>query len=364
MPEALTVALGVDALAPKLTGIGRYCLELAERLPPKLGADNLHYFRGDHWIDNPRTLLEDGWKPPRIRAWRRRINAWQRRRAMAECIVHAPNYFLPEWAERGVATIHDLSVLRFPETHPAERVRAFEREFEKTLRQATMLVTDTEAIRRELIDLFAIEPDRVTAVPLGAPVAAPDPDLGQLQRLGLTSNGYILCVSTFEPRKRIDHLVRAFRNLPLAVQRRFPLVLAGATGWRSEGLDELIQVASVDGTVKRLGFVPDLLRDALYAGASLFVYPSRYEGFGLPVLEAMAHKVPCLIADEPSLVEVASGAARVTDPQDIGAFSWAILGALEDEPWRERAAREGYAVAGSYSWDQCATDMVAVYRGI
>lgn len=364
MPETVSVALSVDALAPNLTGIGRYCLELAGRLPQKLGADNLRYFRGDHWIDNPRDLLEEGWKPPRVPAWRRRIEAWQRRRAMAEAIVHAPNYFLPEWAERGVATIHDLSVLRFPETHPVERVRAFERQFENTLRRASVLVTDTETIRRELIDHYAVEPERIRAVPLGAPVALPARDSGQLRTLGLESNSYILCVSTFEPRKRIDHLVRAYRELPLGVQRRFPLVLAGATGWRSENLDDLIERASADGTVKRLGFVPDPLRDALYAGARLFVYPSRYEGFGLPVVEAMAHGVACIIADAPCLVEVARGAARIADPDDIAAFSRIILEALEDDAWRLRAAREATAVAGGYSWDRCATDMVAVYRSI
>lgn len=364
MTDSLAVALSVDALGPRLTGIGRYCLELTNRLPAKVGQHNLHYFRGGHWITDPRELLQEDWKPKRSPIMRRHYDAWQRRRALSNAVVHAPNYFLPDWADRGVATIHDLSVLLYPETHPLERVRAFEAQFEKTLRQAKMLVTDTETVRQELITMFAISPDRIQAVALGAPDHSPTPALASLGRLGLHIKQYILCVSTFEPRKRIDQLVRAFARLPLALRKQFPLVLAGAPGWRSEALDQLIEEASVDGTVKRIGFVPEAALGALYAGARLFIYPSRYEGFGLPVVEAMSHGVPCLIADTPCLIEVARGAARVVNPEDPIGFSSAIHEALEDSHWLEEAARAGRGVAKGYSWDECATRMVEIYRAL
>lgn len=364
MTNDLAVALSVDALGPNLTGIGRYCFELARGLPARLGSGNVHYFRGSHWIDDPLSLLDESWRPKRTPKWKRPLEAWTRRRLMANAIVHAPNYFLPEWADGGVATIHDLSVLIYPETHPAERVKAFERQFERTLGQAQMLITDTEAVRQELIAMFALAPERVRVVSLGAPQIRTTQDLAWLSKAHLKGQGYILCVSTFEPRKRIDRLVRAFMTLPNAFRQQFPLVLAGATGWRSDDLDRLIEDASRDGSVRRLGFVSEEALQALYAGAKLFVYPSRYEGFGLPVVEAMAHGVPCLVADTTCLIEVAKGAARIIDPEDIPRFAAAIMETIEDLQWRAQAAGNGRRVSQSYTWDRCLDEMAALYRTI
>jgi alpha-1,3-rhamnosyl/mannosyltransferase len=364
MTDGPTVALSVDALGPNLTGIGRYCLELAERLPAKLGPNRTRYFRGSDWIDDHRELLNDGWSPRRLHPLRRRLRDWRRRRELRAVVTHGPNFFLPAWAERGVATIHDLSVFLYPETHPVERVRDFERKFEATLRNARLLVTDTETVRQELISMFAVPPAKVVSVALGAQVRPACEDVVGLSALGLQSQQYFLCVSTFEPRKRIDRLVRAYIGLPAALRSRFPLVLAGAKGWHNESLDALIERASSDGSIRRLGFVSDALLQTLYAGATAFIYPSRYEGFGLPVVEAMAHGTPCIIADTPCLVEVARNAAKVVDPEDETAFRTVIDQAAEDHAWRKQARQQGEIVARSYSWDACATAMVDIYRKV
>lgn len=364
MTEGPTLALSVDALGPSLTGIGRYCFELAERLPAKLGPDRVHYFRGLEWIDNPRELLNDAWTPQRAHPWQRRFKAWRRHRQLRNAVTHGPNFFIPEWAERGVATIHDLSVFLYPETHPAERIRDFEARFEATLSRARLLVTDTETVRQELISMFAVPPEKVVSVALGAQVSPAGTDIASLSALGLQSRQYFLCVSTFEPRKRIDRLVKAYIGLPAALRSRFPLILAGAKGWHNESLDALIEQASVDGSVRRLGFVSDAVLQALYAGATAFIYPSRYEGFGLPVVEAMAHGTPCIIADTPCLIEVAQDAARIVDPEDEAAFRLAIEQAAQDHGWREEGARRGQMVAQSYSWDACAAAMADLYRKV
>lgn len=364
MSKTLSVALSVDALGPHLTGIGRYCLELAERIPAKIGEKNVSYFRGEHWIDDPHLLLDIKWRPASLPFWRRPYDRWERRRIARDAVVHGPNYFLPDWADRGVATIHDLSVFLFPETHPIERVRAFDKQFGQTLQQASLLVTDTETVRQELIAMFGIAPEKVKAVNLGAPQVPHRLVQAPLQTMSTISEGYILCVSTFEPRKRIDRLVRAYSELPLAFRQQFPLVLVGASGWRNEDLDAQIEHASNDGTVRRLGFVSEELLSVLYAGASLFIYPSRYEGFGLPVVEAMANGIPCIIANAECLVEVAKGAAKVVDPDDIVGFSACIVGALQDNVWREQASAAGMTVAASYSWDSCAEQMVGIYLSL
>ena len=364
MTEGPTVALSVDALGPNLTGIGRYCFELAERLPAKLGAGRMHCFRGSDWIEDHRELLNDNWAPKRVHPLRRSFNRWRRRRELRNAVIHGPNFFLPAWAERGVATIHDLSVFLYPGTHPVERIRDFEVKFEATLNSARLLVTDTETVRQELIEMFAVPPAKIVSVALGAQIRALSTDTAGLGALGLQPQNYFLCVSTFEPRKRIDRLVRAYAGLPFALRSRFPLVLAGAKGWHNESLDALIEEAAADGTVRRLGFVSDTLLQSLYAGATAFVYPSRYEGFGLPVVEAMAHGTPCIIADTPCLVEVARGAAMIVDPEDETAFRMAIEQAAEDQAWGEQAGHSGRMVARSYSWDACATEMTSIYKRV
>lgn len=364
MTDGPTVALSVDALGPNLTGIGRYCLELAERLPAKLGPGRLHYFRGPDWIDNPRDLLAENWKPRRIHPLHRRFTNWRRRRHLRSAVVHGPNFFLPDWAEQGIATIHDLSVFLYPETHPIERVRDFEAKFGSTLGNARLLVTDTETVRQELISMFAVPPGKVVSVALGAQVRPKPVEMNELTALGLQAQHYFLCVSTFEPRKRIDRLVRAYTGLPATLRSRFPLILAGAKGWHNESLDALIAQASADGSVRRLGFVSDAVLQSLYAGATAFIYPSRYEGFGLPVVEAMAHGTPCIIADTPCLVEVAQNAARIVDPEDEAAFRLTIQQATDDPTWRQQATQRGQMVARSYSWDTCATEMARLYRKV
>ncbi len=364
MADGPHVALSVDALSPRLTGIGRYCFELVQRLPSELGTDKVSYFRGDHWINNPLELLHDDWKPARRSAWRRRYDQWQRSRKLKSTVVHGPNYFLPVWAERGVATIHDLSVHLYPETHPADRIRAFEERFEHTLRQARLLITDSATVRQELIDIYGVSPDRVRSVPLGIPQVPSNPDFASLQTHDLQPGRYLLCVSTFEPRKRIEHLVAAYSMLPAATRREFPLVLAGAEGWHNEALNASIEEASKDGTVRRLGFVPQQLLDVLYAGAGLFIYPSRYEGFGLPVVEAMAHGIPCIIGNAACLIEVAQGAAVIVDPEDLESFSEAIATALASPTWRDQAAAAGRMTASLYCWDRCVTETAEIYRSL
>lgn len=193
MTEWPAVALSVDVLEPNLTGIGRYCLELAERLPAKLGPGRLHFFRGSEWIDQPRELLSQNWKPTRTHHWRRRLINWRRHRDLRNAVIHGPNFFLPDWADRGVATIHDLSVFLYPETHPAERLRDFEAKFEKTLINARLLVTDTETVRQELITMFAVPPDKVVSVALGAQMRSKRADTTSLNALGLQVE-YYFCV--------------------------------------------------------------------------------------------------------------------------------------------------------------------------
>ncbi len=360
MADLIDVALSVDALGPRLTGIGRYCLELVRGLPGHAEIGAVHPFVGGEFLADAEARLHDGWQPPRRPRWRRRIDGWRQQRRLADALVHGPNYFLPDWAEGGVITVHDLSVLLYPETHPIERVRDFERRLPHSLARAAAIITDSETVRSEIISHLGIAPQRIHAVPLG--VRPPVDIAAALLPAGLVAGSYCLCVSTFEPRKRIDRLVAAYALLPPALRRALPLVLAGAGGWRNEQLNEAITAAQAQGWVKRLDFVADDVLAALYAGARLFVYPSRYEGFGLPPVEAMAHGVPTIVGDAACLIEITNGAARVVNPDDIADFAEHLAVGLEDEAWRAAAGRAGLMQCRQYCWTQTVHKTVEVYQ--
>ena len=361
----MQVAISVDALAPGLSGIGRYCLELVEGLPTDPRVSRLSCFRGDTWLSDPHVLLA-GATPPLRRGWRSRAERWLRVGRFPETVVHAPNYFLPPWAERGVATVHDLSVFKYPETHPAERVRAFEANFRSTIDRAGIILTDCEWVREEVIAFAGIAAERVVAVHLGIADAfrpRPAADLREpLWRYGLVPGAYGLSVSTLEPRKRIETLLAAWRNLPATLRQRCPLVLAGGEGWRNEGLLARIEAAQSEGWLVRLGYVPEEDLPALYAGAAVFAYPSCYEGFGFPPLEAMASGVPTVVAAGTCLEEVAGAAAALVEPDDVDSFSAAIGRLLTDEPERISRRDAGIALAAQYSWSQCVEKTVAAYQ--
>lgn len=365
MPEKISVALSVDALSPRLTGIGRYCLELGRGLRAASEISRISYFRGAHWLDDPEVLLNDQWELPSGRL-RRQFTDWRGRMRARDAIVHGTNYFLPSWAESGIVTVHDLSVLLYPETHPLERVKDFERRFKQTLDRARAIITDSETVRQEVVTTLEIKPDRVFAIPLGV-TQSPGGSAGyeaNLTRYGLSREGYTLCVSTFEPRKRIDRLIEAYEQLSLDLRRAFPLVLVGASGWRNDELNARIDTAQAAGWLKRLDFVPDETRDALYRGARLFVYPSLYEGFGLPPLEAMLQGIPTIIGNAATLIEVTRGAARITNVDDREGFAYDLSDALQDEGWRCRAAAAGRLIAEGYTWDTCISRTIEAYRKV
>jgi len=372
----LKLILSVDALAPVLTGIGRYAWELTQRVPEAAAIEDVRFFRNGRWVANPANLVlpaepVDSQQQPKSRL-KFKVPRWLRefelKRACRSRVFHGPNYFLPPYAEQGVVTVHDLSVFKFPETHPLERIRHFEREFFRSVDQSAHLITDSEATRQEVMAFLGCAPDKITAVPLGvaAEFTPRDPEelAPCLRRYGLEARGYALCVSTLEPRKKIANLLQAYQCLPKALRTRFPLVLAGGTGWLSEDLHEQIERFSEEGWLHYLGFVPETDLHLLYAGARLFLYPSAYEGFGLPVLEAMASGVPVVTSNCSSLPEVTQGAALLVDPDDIQALAVAVEKGLSDEDWRTKAKDQGLTVAQAYTWERCIEQTVGVYRRV
>ncbi|MFM0274787.1 glycosyltransferase family 1 protein [Paraburkholderia aspalathi] len=370
----MKLILAVDALIPPLTGIGRYAWELASHYQTlRDDLDSMRFFFAGRWIGDPAEMLQSQ-RAEAVASKRgathvrmpERWHRWRMQREMCGHIFHSPNYFLPESVNGGIVTVHDLSVFKYPETHPIARIKHFENGFASTLKRASHLITDSEATRREVIDYFGWSAERITAISLGARPEFHPRDVREvaiaLSEYGLVYGEYSLCVSTLEPRKRIDRLLAAYLDLPSSLRMRYPLVLAGSAGWLSDSLREQIERGERDGWLRYLGFVEEAFLPLLYSGARAFLFPSVYEGFGLPVLEAMASGVPVLTSNSSSLPEVASGAAWLAEPDDHDLLREGIERVLCDALWRQAAITRGVQVASTLTWERCAKRTLEVCR--
>lgn len=354
-----------------MTGIGRYTWELATRLSHHPKIDKLSLYVRDQIVPNVETIVRMGQETKRFPLYSKPFRIvrkyLKRRYAYAHChgsFVHGPNYFLPSCAENGIITVHDLSIYRYPETHPLERIKQFEKNFEDTLRRTEHIIADSVSTQREIIEVLGWSEDKISVVALGvAPEFTPliQKNNPFLEKYGLQKEGYALCVSTIEPRKNINTLVQAYEVLPVELRKAFPLVIIGGEGWLSEPIMALIERGVSQGWIIRPGYVSETELVLFYQHARVFVYPSEYEGFGLPVAEAMACGIPVVISNRTSLPEVAQGCGMIIEPHDTISFSQAIEKSLCDEQWRERASIHGIAVASGYTWDKCAEETINVY---
>jgi glycosyltransferase involved in cell wall biosynthesis len=377
----MKIILAVNAIKPPLTGIGRYTWELASRIPVTPGVESVRFFAGGGWVNDVGTLLDQSSaklalrqrliRSPVVVAAYRLLSPLllrQRLRHFSDYLYHGPNFYLPPFSGPAIATIHDLSFFRHPQFHPPERVDFMRREIALTLRRANFLITDSEFIRQEIIEFFGWPEDKVCSVPLGVGVEyrprGIDETAGVLEKFGLVFGAYALCIATIEPRKNIEALLVAYEALPPALRNRYPLVLAGGHGWRSETIHRRIEQGQRQGWLRYLGYVSEDDLPLLFSGARGFVYPSLYEGFGLPVIEAMASGLPVMISNRASLPEVAAGAALIVEAEDVKAMTENIRVLLEDDQWRSEASRRSVEVASRYSWGSTARETVDVYHAV
>jgi alpha-1,3-rhamnosyl/mannosyltransferase len=373
----LKVAFGGIALLTPLTGIGQYAYHLGSGLQqqPDLEID---FFYGSGFSSEVRKKASPAAGKLRVLARKLVPNAYAVRRALEQRrfdagvrsrnhdLYHEPNYLALRFAGPTVITVHDLSWIRYPETHPATRVRAMERYFEPALRRAALLLTDSEFVKREVVEVFGMDPARVLAIPLGLdpmfrPLAAADTQL-VLRDLDLVHGGYFLSVGTLEPRKNLKATIAAYASLPVAVRARHPLVLAGMKGWRTTSIERLLQPLVDSGQVRMLGYLTREHLAAVTAGALALVYPSVYEGFGLPPLEAMGCGVPPIASNVSSLPEVVGDAGIQVDPGDIDGIAGAMRQLADDARLRDSLSRRALARAAEFTWERCVAQTAAAYR--
>lgn len=280
-------------------------------------------------------------------------------------VVHGTNFVVPP-ARRAarVVSVHDLTPLHFPQLCSADTL-AYPAIVRRAVAEGAWVHTHAEAIRLEVIEAFAADPDRVVAVPSGVPSAEgierADPAEGR-RLAGLGAGGrYVLALGTVEPRKDLPSLVAAFDAIA-GRHRDTHLVIAGPDGWGSEDLARALDRMTARHQVTRLGYVSDRDRDALVRGAAVLAYPSRYEGFGYPPLQAMAAGVPVVATAAGSLAEVLADAALVVPVGDVERLAGALDEVLTEPVRAAELAERGRQRAARFSWARCARGMTALYE--
>ncbi|QKL01086.1 glycosyltransferase [Pseudomonas sp. NY5710] len=377
----MKLILSVESVRFPLTGIGRYTYELASRLQHAEEISELRLFAGRKFLpelvspsdqsDAVHGLKRFVQKNALAVEVYRRLMPILRKQALRgheDFIYHSTNFYLPPFAGPRVATFHDLSPFTWAHCHTPQIARYLQKELTQSLKRADALITVSHCMRQELADYFNWPLDRIHAVPLASSPQfhprSPDALREALARHGLQPGGYSLFVGTIEPRKNIVSLLDAYSRLPLALRQRWPLILTGYHGWRSEAIHDRIAQAQQQGWAHYLGFVASADLPLLFAGARLFTFPSHYEGFGLPVLEAMSSGVPVVCSNSSSLPEVAGPAALMCAPDDVEGLTALLQKGLEDEAWRATAVQQGLLHAGGFSWERCAQATVEVYKPV
>lgn len=259
-----------------------------------------------------------------------------------------------------LSIIYDLIPLRLPALFPDHAM--FREQIRRVCERSSALIAISDCTKRDLIDLMDIEPDRVHVVYPGRlqDVQRPRPDqVAAVMKRYAIKGAYILYVGSMGPHKNVATLLRAYEQARQANRLSASLVLAGGTEWGGKTLD-LLESLSVRQDVIVTGFIPDEELPALYTGADLFVFPSLYEGFGLPVLEAMAYGKAIVVSRGGALPEVAGSAGISVDPDDVDAFAEAIAHVLEDTSRRESMEQASLAQAEKFSWEASATALACL----
>lgn len=280
-------------------------------------------------------------------------------------LYHEPNFFPLPTRLPTVVTVHDLSAVLHPEWHPAERAKLFETEFLPRVRNFAHILTDSDNSREEIIRVLGLPAERVTRAYPGIResfrLLPPDVIESVLSRLSLPPK-YFLHVGTIEPRKNLLMLLRAYVSLPDNLREQCPLILVGPWGWGFEELAAFFESEAKHRGVRHLGYVDEADLPAIFNGARALLFPTHYEGFGLPAVEMLACGGGVIASSTPTVAEVLGGCGTLIDPGDLDGWRDAMRRAMQEPDWLESLRGGGPKRAAEFTWANCARDTLTAYR--
>ncbi len=385
----MNVLLNLESLAPPLTGVGRYTHEILRGVTASKKVGRVYSCVHHHWVD-PSHFVDNSRNQPRFvskqkfqavkdiikkipYAFQLKNNLdnlffYRQTQKLKNCLYHETNYVCRPFHGPKVVTVHDLSHIHYPGYHPRDRVQWLNKGLRKSLGDAERIITVSRYVKDELVAMMQVDPLRVKHIPLGVNpkyrVRSRSEVLPVLEKYNIHNLRYVLVVGTLEPRKNLRGLLDAYSNLPAQLRREHPLVVVGARGWRRANFQRQMAALASRGEVLSLGYVPESDLPFIYAGAHGLAFPSIYEGFGLPPLEAMACGVPVMAGRSSSIPEVVGDAALLADPREPESLGQGLHRLLTDSAFRTRAASRGPARAREFTWERCLRETIRVYKQV
>lgn len=381
----INLVIGATSLIQPLTGIGQYTLNLAQELSLNLNL-NIDYFNGYSWTKDPsvRVISTSNTKVlPNFASFKKVIRnvvpkayelrrfaqqqAFNRRSSKLKVdIYHEPNFLPLEFNGPTAITVHDLSYIRHAEAHPAERIRVMNKLLPQAIEKSNCIIADSHFTKAEILREFKIDSNKVHVTHLGKSSdfhhRSQIDSQKILHKYNLTYGNYILAVGTLEPRKNLTQVISAYRLLPSKIAKKFPLVLVGVRGWKEKGLLNELETLLKENKAYILGYVPANDLPFLYSGARAFVFPSLYEGFGLPPLEAMSCGTPVITSNTSSIPEVVGSAGLMVSIGDVDAMKSHIEAVCEDDNVHTKLSIAGLKQSENFSWAECANQTFDAYQ--
>lgn len=370
----LRIAIDATAVLPQPTGAGNYTLNLVRALP-RVDPTSQYFVFVTSQNAELLGVEAPNLTPVRVRCASRPARlVWEQTglpllvRRLGVDVLHSPHYTMPVAKPcRSVVTFCDMTFALMPELHRTWHRRFFPTMMRWSARHADRLIAISESTRQDVMRLLDVPADRIVAIPLaGSPVfcVLPRAEIAAVcGRHGLVPGGYLCYVGVLEPRKDVPTLIDAYARIAGAFPD-VPLAIVGRNGWMYESIFRRVEEHGIGNRVRFLGHVAQEELIGLYNGARAFVYPSRYEGFGLPILEAMQCGAPVVTTTVSSMPEVAGDAALLVPPSDAAALAGALERLLSDDALARDLSARGVARAATFSWERCAADTARVYQSI
>ena len=375
----MKLLVNLSSLNHPLTGIGEYTLNLVKEMLDDDQVQDIKGIRSSRYLDRHQisvliAALEQGHQTDQpltrylkkmsrlkliARIARRAVNAYREisfgfyRNMLKHYIYWEPNYICLNHQGVCVPTVHDLSHLICPQFHPKARVKYLKAELPRTLARAKHVIVVSQYTKQSVMEHFDLDDQQITVVPPSVkseyyPRTASE--CAQLKkRLGLPEN-FILFVGTLEPRKNLQGLLLAYKLLSTELKSQYPLVLSGKKGWLLEDIEQILQPMLDSGEVIWLGYLNSKDLPALYSSATAFTYVSHFEGFGMPIAEAMACGTAVIASDNTAMKEASGGAVCIVSPHSIGSIAQGMRKVLLDSEYRIECETKGLEISKNRSW--------------